>query len=278
LNPAGTGGVILGTSGEDRRILRYGGPVMAAIVVIVGIVNVVTIVHDHPNLNPLEPVIWEGSSVLLSLILLLVPWAMSRWASRRMGSIWLVGLALAAVAPLYSLVHVFGFLALREAAYALAGGHYRYGPLAKALPYEMSKDVLAYAAALALFWLVSRLLAQTSAAAPASADGATFDIRDGARVIRVPVADILAISSAGNYVEILLADGRKPLMRSPLATLEAELAGKGFVRTHRSWLVNARRVTGLKPEGSGDYEVELGEVSAPLSRRFPDALARLREG
>ena len=34
-------------------------------------------------------------------------------------------------------------------------------------------------------------------------------------------------------------------MRSPLSALESDLAGRGFVRTHRSWLVNETAVTGL---------------------------------
>ncbi len=105
---------------------------------------------------------------------------------------------------------------------------------------------------------------------------AAYSIRDGARILRVPVADILAISSAGNYVEFSLRDGRKPLMRSPLGSIEEEFAPYGFVRVHRSWLVNPARMTALKPEGSGDYTVELGEISVPLSRRFPEALAKLR--
>ena len=63
---------------------------------------------------------------------------------------------------------------------------------------------------------------------------------------------------------------------SPLSTLEGELGPRGFLRTHRSWLVNARQMTALRPEGSGDYTVELGSLKAPLSRRFPDALAKLR--
>ena len=66
------------------------------------------------------------------------------------------------------------------------------------------------------------------------------------------------------------------LHRSPLSALETELSPRGFLRTHRSWLVNAAQMTALKPEGSGDYTVELGPVAAPLSRRFPEALAKLR--
>jgi DNA-binding LytR/AlgR family response regulator len=38
------------------------------------------------------------------------------------------------------------------------------------------------------------------------------------------------------------------------------------------------QMTGLKPQGSGDYAVELGALTVPLSRRFPEALAKLRAG
>ena len=77
-------------------------------------------------------------------------------------------------------------------------------------------------------------------------------------------------------MEFFLADGRRLLMRSPLRSVESELGPRGFVRTHRSWLVNGKKVTTLKPDGSGDYTVELGHQAVPLSRRFPDALAKLR--
>ena len=90
------------------------------------------------------------------------------------------------------------------------------------------------------------------------------------------LSDILAVGSAGNYVEFALADGRRPMMRSPLSALEDELGPRGFVRTHRSWLVNAARMTALKPEGSGDYTVELESLQVPLSRRYPQALETLR--
>jgi DNA-binding LytR/AlgR family response regulator len=95
---------------------------------------------------------------------------------------------------------------------------------------------------------------------------------------RVRVEDILAVTSADNYVEFVLSDGRRLMTRKSLAAVEQELGGHGILRTHRSWLVNARRMTALKPEGSGDYTVELGALSVPLSRRFPETLAELRAG
>jgi DNA-binding LytR/AlgR family response regulator len=35
-------------------------------------------------------------------------------------------------------------------------------------------------------------------------------------------------------------------------------------------------VTAITPEGSGDYAVALENLTVPLSRRFPEALAELR--
>ena len=127
----------------------------------------------------------------------------------------------------------------------------------------------------AAFWLALRLLQpQATASTPGRA---TFDIRDGARLIRAPVADIVCVASAGNYAQFTLADGRRPLMRATLSSLEAKLAPHGLVRTHRSWLVNAGRVRALAADGSGDFTVELeGGQTVPLSRRFPQALERLR--
>jgi DNA-binding LytR/AlgR family response regulator len=180
-------------------------------------------------------------------------------------------------ALLFSLAHVAGFVALRKLIYWLGGAEYDYGAFFPNFRYEFSKDAFGYVLFIASFALVEHLVRQQSRI-DAPAPTPTFDIRDGAKLARVRLDQILAVVSAGNYVEFILDDGRKLLMRSPLSALENELGPRGFVRTHRSWLVNPRRMTALKPEGSGDYKVELGSVTAPLSRRFPETLARLRSG
>jgi DNA-binding LytR/AlgR family response regulator len=104
-----------------------------------------------------------------------------------------------------------------------------------------------------------------------------FDILDGGRTLRTPLGKIISLRAAGNYVEFLLEDGTKPLMRTSLTDMEAALAPAGFVRTHRSWLINQHHIRTLTPTGSGDFTLTLdGGTEAPLSRRFPAALARLR--
>ncbi len=62
-----------------------------------------------------------------------------------------------------------------------------------------------------------------------------------------------------------------------MASLEGTLGGAGFVRTHRSWLVNPAHVVEIAAAGSGDHGLKLtGGEAVPLSRRYPGALALLR--
>jgi DNA-binding LytR/AlgR family response regulator len=162
---------------------------------------------------------------------------------------------------------------IRFGVYAMAGS--RYGGRLFDFLYEYRKDITGYLIIVGLIWLFRAL--ERRPAQRQQAETPTLDIKDGTRLIRTPVADIVAVSSAGNYVEVILTDGRRPLMRSTLAAAAAELEGQGFVRTHRSWLVNAARVRELTSAGSGDFVVTLDQgVQAPLSRRFPAALQNLR--
>lgn len=274
---SGTSGGLFGMTGDERSWLGRAWLLGACLIAAIAVVNVLTLQHDAPELGLLPPSIWETSSALVTLVIFLLPAAMALWMIRARPRWWIALPAHLAAVFVYSVLHVAGFVALRKAAYALLlDEQYRFGPLSTEFPYEFRKDMMAYGLASIIYWLALHRSGQKPAEAIASAAPATFDIQDGARLIRVPVADILAVRSAGNYAEFVLADGRRPLMRSSLGAAHDNLAGHGFVRTHKSWLVNKARVTGLKPEGSGDYAVELGEMEAPLSRRFPQALAALR--
>jgi hypothetical protein len=265
----GISGDALGTGGTSRRTFWYGYATTSVFSGVVDLLNVLTIQHDRPRLGLLEPAIWEGSSWLSLLIFFPIAWVFWRLASLRVR--WLLLLHIPG-ALLYSLAHVGGFIALRKFAYWALGSHYVFG---ENFLYELPKDVLAYGLFVAGFALIEHLLRQQQLI-QIPGQSLTFDIRDGARLTRVRLSDILAITSAGNYVEFALEDGRRLLMRKALSAVESDLAGRSFVRTHRSWLVNSARVTALKPEGSGDYEISLGSLTVPLSRRFKTALEKLR--
>lgn len=260
----------------DGRDLRTAWLVIAPVTAIVISVNALTNLSDMPHIAPWEPWVWEISSAVAIMLAMPVPWlatalappdeaAAEGWRPKaRFLLIHLVALLA------FSALHVAGFVLLRTVAYDLVdAGPYKFGDR---FIYELRKDLISYATYVATFWLIGYLRRRRDEPVrPVS-----FDIRDGARIIRAALPDIVAVSSAGNYVEFWLADGRRPLMRATLAAIEVELERFGFVRAHRSWLVNAGRVTGLRPDGSGDWTVELGPVEAPLSRRYPQALERLR--
>ena len=262
-------------SGMSGVFWRRGLPLGALAILALTTVNIFTELQDRAGVYWLYPVVEQYTSAATAIACLPIAWLAYRIAPLDSRPLWRAVVVQAGGLLAFCVLHVLGFYALRMLAFGLLGLDYDYDFTERFL-YELRKDGFAYVLGVAAIWSLLRLQGQKTQ--PAGPAPATFDIRDGARVVRANLAEILAVGSAGNYVEFLLDDGRKLLMRASLASLEAELGPQGFVRTHRSWLVNVARVTELRPEKSGDYAVRLGEVEVPLSRRFPDALARLRSG
>jgi DNA-binding LytR/AlgR family response regulator len=95
-----------------------------------------------------------------------------------------------------------------------------------------------------------------------------FDIptRNGACVVRA--ADIEYVRAAGNYVELITGD-RTLLMRATLQDLCGQLGEVGFVRVHRSLLVNSLRVSAVRrgPRGRQLVKLNSGE-ELPVGRQF----------
>ncbi len=261
------------TSGERLAFLLTSLGIVA-----VTTVNVFSRLDEDPEVRAWEPPVWEYSSAVALLVCLILPWWLVRRFPPRREHAWRVLLIHLAGSLAFSAAHVVLFVMFRHVAYAMAGEPYAFDATASGFLYEYRKDLLGYVATVAGFWLLPKLVDKPEPApSVAPPPSRTYDIRDGARLLRVPVGEIVAATAAGNYVEFVLADGRRPLARSTLAAVELELAADGFLRTHRSWLVNAARVRAIEPAGSGDYTLQLeGGSGAPLSRRYPAALEALR--
>jgi hypothetical protein len=279
---AGMSGRSPGTGGAESVTNRLGGfatrwAVVAVAVSLVQLADVIGGLQTARRLGddlPLWRALADGYSST-AMIILLYPLlrrlarATPPWEGRLLR---LAGLhALGWIA--YFTVYLLGFSLIRLAAYALGGEVYR-PMLVQAAPASAPSAVIAYALITAAAWAALWLERRVSAAAPAASAPATFDIRDGTRTIHAPVDDILAVCSAGNYVEFQMADGRRPLMRATLGQIEAEMAEHGFVRTHRSWLVSRGRIVETRRAGGGDFELTLtGGLKVPLSRRWRAAVA-----
>ncbi|AJP70773.1 LytTR family DNA-binding domain-containing protein [Sphingomonas hengshuiensis] len=86
--------------------------------------------------------------------------------------------------------------------------------------------------------------------------------------LRLRLADIVLIRSAGNYSEIV-ADGRAHLVRVALTDLAHRLAPVGFIRVHRQTVVNSRQVREIRKGAGGSRIVELlCGVSVTLGRSY----------
>ncbi|MBP7701574.1 MAG: response regulator transcription factor [Phenylobacterium sp.] len=262
-----------GQSPELNGVFRRSVPLFALTILALNTVNMLTALQDRPQTPWIFPAVEQYTSALCAIAFLWIGWVAFRIAPPGSRPLWRVVAVQTGGLLAFATAHIVGFYLLRALVFGWLGLPFDFD-LAERFVYELRKDAIGYFIGLAAFWGLARLYGPQPA--PATAAPSAFDIRDGGRVLRTPLAEILAATSAGNYVEFILADGRKPLMRASLSAIEAQLEPLGFVRTHRSWLVNAARVTELRPEKSGDYAVRLGELEAPLSRRFPEALARLR--
>lgn len=177
----------------------------------------------------------------------------------------------------FAAVHIGGMTLLRLLVYPLFGGSYGIGddPLLLSLIYEGRKDALAYAAMVLGAWLLEAALRKpepvviTKAAEPSRR---RLEIRDGARREYLDPAEILFVEAAGNYVELHLP-GRALLQRQTLSAMESELAALGFIRIHRSRLVNRRHVQAVESNESGDFTLRLSDGRQIAgSRRFREAL------
>jgi two-component system, LytTR family, response regulator len=100
-------------------------------------------------------------------------------------------------------------------------------------------------------------------------------VKTHGRVMIVNVAEIDWVEADGDYVSVHVG-AKSWLLRETIAAAEARLALSGFVRIHRSTLVNINRVRELLPLSKGEFTVVLlGGTELKLSRNYRFALERL---
>lgn len=93
-------------------------------------------------------------------------------------------------------------------------------------------------------------------------------VKSAGEVCFVKIADIDWIEAA-DYYACLHVGTRNHLLRRSLSELEAELNPNQFCRVHRSSIVNLERVSSLKLDEEGEYEVLLRTgARVRMSRRY----------
>lgn len=232
-----------------------------------------------------EPFLWEGSSALLWLLVLLpMIVRFSRrfpihWDTWRRHLPWHL-----AASVVVSLIHVVGMVALRELVYALEGGDYDFGFWPTELVYEYLKDVRSYAVIIAvieLYRFLDRRLRGEASLLDRPDEGEPvepvdrperFLVRKLGREFLIAANDIEWLQAAGNYVNLRVRGHDYPL-RSTIGGIESRLDPARFVRIHRSYIVNLAQIASIEPLDDGDARIHLKDATAlPCSRRYREPL------
>ena len=91
-------------------------------------------------------------------------------------------------------------------------------------------------------------------------------VRDGTKVTLIPVGKLDYAEAQDDYVA-LASQGKKHLKQQTIASLEACLDPNGFVRIHRSYIVNLERVVRIEPYGKDSRLAILSDgARLPVSR------------
>jgi DNA-binding LytR/AlgR family response regulator len=274
----------MGAGIEPKRRLRILVLVWGGLLVFSCARNILTIafeqVHRAQPIAAAEYVTWEVTGHLaFALVIPAMYWAWRNLQPARVG--WpMAVLGHCAAACVVSLMHVAVMILLRKFAYEAAGHRYDPADMFFQFLYEFQKDAFTYAGNLAIIWGLDRILAGLTSAAPALAAVApvsaaadmVFEVRDGAETRRIAAAGLVRVEAAGNYVE-LVGGGGHILHRITMSGAEAALRPAGFIRVHRSHLLNPAciRSVSLLPDGDAVAALSNGD-RVPVSRRFRGAL------
>jgi two-component system LytT family response regulator len=100
-------------------------------------------------------------------------------------------------------------------------------------------------------------------------------VKANGKVMVVRTAEIDWIEADHDYVLLHVGD-RSWILRETIASVEMRLALSGFVRIHRSALVNVDRVRELRPRSKGEFDVVLRDgKQLKMTRNYRSAVERL---
>jgi two-component system, LytTR family, response regulator len=103
-------------------------------------------------------------------------------------------------------------------------------------------------------------------------------VRSGGRVVFVKITEIDWVEASGDYVTLHVGK-RLWLLRETISEIERKLEAKGFIRIHRSTIVNQERISEMRTLDNGEYQVLLRNgTELKLSRNYRHSLQRLVDG
>lgn len=98
-------------------------------------------------------------------------------------------------------------------------------------------------------------------------DQGYFTVRSNRQTSRINYDELLYLESLGDYIEFHLDNGRKISSKEKISHMEKRLPD-GFLRIHRSFIVNRSRISSFAMD-----HVMMGEKELPISRSYKQKVA-----
>ncbi len=97
------------------------------------------------------------------------------------------------------------------------------------------------------------------------------------RILFINLAEVVAVHAEGNYVSVQ-RDSNSYLLRESISAVAGKLEPYGFVRIHRSVLVNTAFVEEIRPYSTGEYCLGMqGGKKYTVTRTYKKNLKSLAE-
>jgi two-component system, LytTR family, response regulator len=97
------------------------------------------------------------------------------------------------------------------------------------------------------------------------------------RILFINLGDVIAVQAEGNYV-LLQRDSSSHLLRESISMVAKKLEPYGFIRIHRSVMVNTSFVEEIRSCSTGEYSLRLkGGREYTVTRTYKNNLKSLAE-
>jgi DNA-binding LytR/AlgR family response regulator len=132
-------------------------------------------------------------------------------------------------------------------------------------------------ASVAVLEQASPLFAALPGAQPWKRPSLRIAIKAKGKILFINLGDVVAVRAEGNYV-LLQRDSSAYLLRESISAVAEKLEPYGFIRIHRSVLVNPAYVEEIQPYSTGEYGLRVkGGKEYTVTRTYKKNLKALAE-
>lgn len=116
---------------------------------------------------------------------------------------------------------------------------------------------------------VNKAKQQMLPSSQASIDDYIF-VKSDYKLIKIDLKDIIYVEGLKDYVKFYTVNSEKPILTlKSMKSLEEELSKKQFMRVHRSFIVNLKKITTIERN-----RIVFGDKYIPVSEKYKDAFLK----